>query len=462
MSQRRASTASGPRQPDDPRTDPRPHRSRPRRRRLVPVVATAAVAAVLLGACGGSGSDRNTEGTRGTVTITAPADPGPAAAVSTTLPALPGAETVSGAGIKLDKVGEVAAPTAVVPRSGTPTLYIAQQDGRVKQITVDQQFDNEGNVRSSTYRLDNSPILDISRSIAAGGERGLLGLAFSSDGRKLYVDYTDPDGRLTVDEYKMNDDRVDTGSRRNIISVEHERGNHNGGQIGFGPDGFLYIAMGDGGGGGDPDANGQNPGTLLGTILRVDPEGRTNERPYSIPAGNPFADGQNGAPEVWTWGLRNPWRFSWDRATKDLWIADVGQNSFEEINFLAYESGGAGRGANMGWALMEGTHPFEGATPPDGDVLPIFDYDRANGECAVTGGYVYRGARLPSLNGVYLYADFCKDDIRGLLRKPDGTIEEASLGITVPNGAITSFGQDNDGELLVLSQTGGIYRLVPS
>jgi glucose/arabinose dehydrogenase len=341
-------------------------------------------------------------------------------------------------------------------------MYVAQQDGRVKAIAVDRQVDNEGKVVRESYRLDNSPILDISRSISSGGERGLLGLAFSSDGRKLYVDYTDPDGRLTVDEYRMNDTRVDTSTRRNIISVEHERGNHNGGQLGFGPDGFLYIGMGDGGGGGDPDANGQNPGTLLGTILRVDPEGQSDGRPYGIPPGNPFADGVSGAPEVWTWGLRNPWRFSWDRDTKDLWIADVGQNSYEEINFLAHENGGAGRGANLGWSLMEGTHPYEGATPPEDDVLPIFDYDRANGECSVTGGYLYRGARLPSLAGVYLYADYCKDDIRGLLRKPDGSIEEASLGITVPGGAITTFGQDADGELFVASQTGSVYRLVPA
>jgi glucose/arabinose dehydrogenase len=419
-------------------------------------------AALVVAGCGASSTDGSTAGTRGTVTITAAPAPGPSASVSTTLPPLPGAEVVSGEGIKLEKIGDVNTPTAIVPRSGTPNLYVTEQAGRVKQITVDQQRDNDGNVQRSTYRIDGSPLLDISRSISFEGERGLLGIAFSSDGRKLYVDYTDTEGRLTVDEYRMNDDRVDTGSRRNIISVQHERSNHNGGQIGFGPDGFLYIAMGDGGGAGDPDSNGQNPGTLLGTILRIDPEGQSDDRPYGIPPGNPFADGQSGAPEVWTWGLRNPWRFSWDRATKDLWIADVGQDSFEEIDFLAHENGGAGRGANMGWPLMEGTHPFEGATPPADAVRPIFDYDRANGECSVTGGYIYRGGRLPSLNGVYLYADYCKDDIRGLLRKPDGTIEEASLGLAVPGGAISSFGQDVDGELLVLSHAGGVFRIVPA
>ena len=454
-------------------TDPRPatHLAptsappTPSGRRRAPItlaLAATLVGSTLLAACGSGTPEGSSTGTRGTATITAPAEAAPDAPVSTTLPPLPGAEAVSGEGVKLEKIGDVTAPTALVPRSGTTTLYVAQQDGRVKAMAVDQQRDDDGNVVRSTYRLDNAPILDISRSISSGGERGLLGLAFSSDGRKLYVDYTDPDGRLTVDEYRMNDDRVDTSTRRNIISVEHERGNHNGGQIGFGPDGFLYIAMGDGGGGGDPDANGQNPGTLLGTILRIDPEGSSEGRPYGIPPGNPFADGASGAPEVWTWGLRNPWRFSWDRTTKDLWVADVGQNSYEEINFLAHENGGAGRGANMGWALMEGTHPYEGATPPDGDVLPIFEYDRANGECSVTGGYLYRGSRLPGLAGVYLYADYCKDDIRGLLRKPDGSIEEASLGITVPGGAITTFGQDADGELFVLSQAGGIFRLVPA
>lgn len=441
------------------------HGAPTRRTRPRGAAAGALLAAVvLLGACGDGTGGTSSGGTRGTTTVTAPPAPEPGAETesSTTLPPLPGAPAVSGEGIELEKVGDATSPVALAARSGTPTLYVAQQDGRIKQITVEQQFDNAGNVRRETYRLDNAPLLDISRSMSTGGERGLLGLAFSSDGRKLYVDYTDPEGRLTVDEYAMNDDRIDTSSRRNLLSVEHERSNHNGGQLGVGPDGFLYVAMGDGGGGGDPDGNGQNPGTLLGTILRIDPEGATADRPYRIPAGNPFADGQGGAPEVWTWGLRNPWRFSWDRETGDLWIADVGQNAYEEINFLAAETGGAGRGANMGWPLLEGNQPYEGADPPDGDVQPIFDYDRANGECSVTGGYVYRGAALPSLTGVYLYADFCKDDIRGLLRLPDGQIQEASLGLTVPGGSISSFGQTNDGELLVLSLTGGIYRIVPA
>jgi len=453
------------RAPTTPAPDPSAHRPATKRRTRPPLAVTAAAVltgVLVLTACGESTGGSTSSGTRGTVTITAPTAPDPELESSTTVAPLPGAPAVSGEGIELEKVGDATSPVALASRSGTPTLYVAQQDGRIKQITVDQQVDNSGNVRSETYRLDNAPLLDISRSISSGGERGLLGLAFSSDGRKLYVDYTDPNGKLTVDEYTLNDDRVDTSSRRNLLSVDHERSNHNGGQLGVGPDGFLYVAMGDGGGGGDPDQNGQNPRTLLGAILRIDPEGASGTTPYRIPAGNPFADGQGGAPEVWTWGLRNPWRFSWDRETKDLWIADVGQNEFEEINFLADETGGAGRGANMGWPLLEGTHPYEGAAPPDGDVLPIFDYDRTNGECSVTGGYVYRGAELASLNGVYLYADFCKDDIRGLLRLPDGQIQEASLGITVPGGAITSFGQTNDGELLVLSQAGGIYRIVPA
>ncbi len=417
--------------------------------------------ALVLGACAETPSSQTTEGPRGTATVTAPpTDSGSEA--STTRPPLPGAEGITGEGVRLDKVGDATSPVALAPRSGTPTLYVAQQDGRIRTITVDEQFGNDGTVRSATYRLDSSPLLDISRSISTGGERGLLGVAFSSDGRKLYVDYTDTNGRLTVDEYRMSDDRVDTSSRRNLLSVEHERSNHNGGQIAFGPDGFLYVAMGDGGGGGDPDGNGQNPATLLGTILRIDPEGRTDDKPYAIPAGNPFADGQDGAPEVWTWGLRNPWRFSWDRTSKDLWIADVGQDTYEEINFLAEQEGGAGRGANMGWALMEGTHPFQGNEPPAGAVSPIFDYGRTNGECSVTGGYVYRGTALPQLQGVYLYADYCTDDIRGLLRLPDGSISESSLGLTVPGGSITSFGQDENGELFVLSGNGGIFRLVPA
>jgi glucose/arabinose dehydrogenase len=436
-------------------TDP----TRVRRLRRAPLLTGVALAAALVaGACSGSSSD-STSGTRGTATITAPTAPGPEVPTSSTDPALPGAELVTGEGVKLEKVADAGTPVALVPRSGTTTLYVAEQAGQVRTLTVDRQLDADGNVRSERFQLGGADVLDIRGNVQAQGERGLLGLAFSPDGRKLYVDYTDKEGRLTVDEYRMDDDVADPSSRRNIISIEHERPNHNGGQLAFGPDGFLYVAMGDGGGGGDPDSNGQNPGTVLGTILRIDPEGRSGDLPYAIPAGNPFADGQGGAPEVWTWGLRNPWRFSFDRETGDLWIADVGQNAYEEINFLADQPGGAGRGANMGWSLMEGTHPYEGATPPEGDVLPIFDYDRSNGECSVTGGYVYRGSRLPSLTGVYLYADFCKDDVRGLLRKPDGSVTEASLGLTVPGGGISSFGEDGDGELFVLAHEGPIYRV---
>jgi len=222
-----------------------------------------------------------------------------------------------------------------------------------------------------------------------------------------------------------------------------------------------FWGMGDGGGAGDPELTGQDPTDLLGSLLRVDPDVAPEDRasvPYAIPNGNPFADG-GGAPEVWAYGLRNPWRFSFDRATGDLWIADVGQNEFEEIDFLPAEGGtNAGRGANLGWSELEGAEPFDGGTAPDGTVPPLHTYDRSNGACSVTGGYVYRGTRVPAMTGVYLYADYCEGRLRGLTQR-DGVLEdERDLGVDIASP--TSFGQDADGELWVLSEDGPVYRIV--
>lgn len=437
-----------------------------RTRAISRIAATIAIAGVVATSCSGSGGDPTTN--RGTTRGTVPIIPNAGGTFPQGLkPPPPGATTLDGVRFKVDQIGGVFEPVAFTNRSGTTTLYVAQKDGRVKQILVDQQFDRDGNVKRVNYRVDNSPILDISRSVVDQGERGLLGVTFSSDGRRMYVDYTDHDGSINVDEYKMNDDRPDTRSRRSILLQKHPFPNHNGGQIAFGPDGFLYIAMGDGGSQGDPNGNGQNTSTLFGKILRVDPEGQTGQQAYAVPDGNPFKNSDAGLPEVWLFGVRNPWRFSWDKATGDLWIGDVGQDTYEEIDFLPNRQGGAGRGANLGWNLMEGTHPYQDGSPPSNYTPPIFDYGRTNGECSVTGGYVYRGKAIPALQGVYVYADYCNGEIRGLLRKPDNTLEEGGFGLRVPNGnlesggSITSFGQDGDGEIFVLSAAGGIYKLDP-
>jgi glucose/arabinose dehydrogenase len=431
------------------------------RRVRLTVGAAALVTAVLAAGCGG-GADSSTS--TGTTPGTRPVIAGP----GTLPPPVAVASLDTAPALKITQIADMHEPVAMTSRSGTNTLYVAQKDGRIKQIGVDKQTDKDGKVTKINYRPDNSPLLDISRSTTDDGERGLLGIAFSSDGRKLYVDYTDRKGAVTVDEYLMNDDSVDTRSRRTLLSLEHPENNHNGGQIAFGPDGFLYIGVGDGGGQGDPNKNGQNTATLYGKILRIDPEGRTKDVPYSSPAGNPFRDGQAGAPEVWAYGLRNPWRFSWDKLTKDLWIADVGQDTYEEIDLVPFTQGGAGRGANFGWSELEGKHPYNDGKKPADAVDPIFEYDHSAGGCSVVGGFVYRGkAMFATLSGTYLYADYCTGEIRLLLRLPDGTIDERGTGITLPkgqlesNGSVTSFAEDTDGEFYVMSALGGIYKIEP-
>jgi glucose/arabinose dehydrogenase len=331
-------------------------------------------------------------------------------------------------------------------RPGTSTLYVTEQVGRVRTITVDR----------GTYTLQPASLLDLHDEVGAGGERGLLGIAFSTDGGTLSTYFTDTDGKIHVVRWRMDGDRVDTASRTDLLVLDHARVNHNGGQLQTGPDGFLYLGIGDGGGGGDPDHNGQNPSTLYGKILRIDPlHDGTGGRPYAIPPGNPFANG-GGAPEVWLYGARNPWRFSFDPAG-DLWVADVGQDEVEEIDRLPAADGGAGRGANLGWNQMEGSRPYNGGTPPPGSILPIFEYTHDNGSCSVIGGSVYHGTKVPALTGVYLYGDYCIGDVRGLLTDGATVVDDESLGASVD--MLTSFGVDDSGELYAFSQGGAMYAI---
>ena len=235
----------------------------------------------------------------------------------------------------------------------------------------------------------------------------------------------------------MDGEEADMSTRRRLMDVPDFASNHNGGDLAVGPDGFLYFAMGDGGGGGDPEDTGQNPDDLLGALLRIDPEaGSAAGPPYAVPDANPFKNG-GGAPEVWAYGLRNPWRFSFDRATGDLWIGDVGQDAFEEIDLLPRASGG-GRGANLGWSEMEGVEPYEGGREPPGHVRPIFTYGRDGGGCSVTGGFVYRGAAIPPLQGTYVYGDYCIGELRGLLVENGAVADERGLGQVVPNSSASA------------------------
>jgi glucose/arabinose dehydrogenase len=348
--------------------------------------------------------------------------------------------------VRVTPVAQLDDPTAMNTREGDAALYVTEQVGRVRAI-------REGS-------LDPQPVLDISADVRSGGEQGLLGLAFSPDGTRLYVHYTNQDGDTRVDEYTMSGSTPDTGSRRQVLGAPGLQANHNGGEIDFGPDGLLYIGLGDGGGAGDsgaghaPGGNGQSLETLLGKILRFDPT-PSGGRPYTIPPDNPFANG-GGQPEIWAFGLRNPWKFSWDRETRDLWIADVGQNAWEEIDFVA---AGRSAGFNFGWNRLEGNHQFEGDPPPNA-VPPIFEYPLEGGACAAIGGYVYRGSQIPDLVGAYVYSDFCDSAIRAIVQQDGRIIDQRELGIR--GNQVTAFGEGQNGELYVLSQGDGVQRIDPA
>ena len=357
--------------------------------------------------------------------------------------------------LAVEEVAELDEPIALAVRPGGTDLYVAEKAGRIRLIKVTEDPVTE----KVTRQLQTTPLLDLTDEVFDEAERGLLGLAFSSDGRKAYVNFTRrPDGATVVLEYQLGDrPTIDTDSRRELLVVEQPYPNHNGGHLAVGPDGYLYIGLGDGGAGGDPDENGQDPSTLLGSILRVDPETATDDQSYGIPEGNPFVDDGDARPETWLYGVRNPWRFSFDRALGDLWVADVGQNEWEEINRLAATDGfDAGRGANLGWNEMEATHPFQGGENPEGAVLPVFEYGRDDG-CSVTGGYVYRGDAIPALDGVYLYADLCSPGIRGLQLDQGQVIDSRTWDLPVQQ--VYSFGQDDDGELYLLSGGGQVLLL---
>jgi glucose/arabinose dehydrogenase len=349
--------------------------------------------------------------------------------------------------VKLTPVARVDDPTAFATRQGDSAFYITEQVGRVRAV-------RDGQVASQ-------PVIDLTNVVGSGGERGLLGLAFSADGTKLYVHYTNTSGDTRLDEYTMSGATADPGSRRQLLAAPGLQPNHNGGQLSFGPDGMLYLALGDGGGAGDagnghaPGGNGQSLDTLLGKILRIDPQ-PSGGRQYTIPADNPFANG-GGQPEIWAYGLRNPWRFTWDRETSDLWIADVGQNEWEEIDFVA---GGRAAGLNFGWNRLEGNHEFSG-DPPSNAVPPIFEYPLGSGgTCAAIGGYVYRGSKIPELTGAYLYTDYCASSIRAIVQEGGRVTDQRELGVS--GNQVTAFGEDQNGELYILSQGDGLQRIDPA
>lgn len=408
---------------------------------------TAAALAVAIAVAVGACSD---DGATPVASTTVPAD-----ATTTTAPLAEG--TLGEVSLAVEEVAELEEPIALAVRPGGTDLYVAEKAGRIRLIKVTEDPVTE----KVTRQLQTTPLLDLTDEVFDEAERGLLGLAFSSDGRKAYVNFTRrPDGATVVLEYELGDrPTIDVKSRRELLVVEQPYPNHNGGHLAVGPDGYLYIGLGDGGSGGDPDGHGQDRSTLLGSILRIDPEEGDDEEPYAIPAGNPFVGDDDSRPETWLYGVRNPWRFSFDRATGDLWVADVGQDEYEEINRLAATGGfDAGRGANLGWDQMEATHPFQGGENPDGATLPVFEYGRDDG-CSITGGYVYRGEAIPGLAGVYLYADLCSPGIRGLQLDQGQVVDARTWDLPVQQ--LYSFGQDDAGELYLLSGAGQVLLLTP-
>ena len=337
---------------------------------------------------------------------------------------------------------------------GSNRLFVVEQTGNVRIL-------EGGNPRSASF-------IDISRSVSRGGEQGLLGLAFhpsyKSNG-KLYLSYTDLAGTSVIREYRVlasNPDRVDGTSGRTLLRVKQPYENHNGGHIAFGPDGYLYIGLGDGGSGGDPGNRAQNRNTLLGKLLRIDVNKRTGSLPYGIPSTNPYV-GRSGLDQIWSFGLRNPWRFSFDRSTGDLWIGDVGQGSWEEVDRALASSGrNAGRAVNYGWRVMEGAHCYSpsNACIRTGRTLPVAEYGHSGGRCSITGGHVYRGKTYPDLVGAYLFADYCSGEIWYIDRGASRGVAP-TLAIDT-NTSITSFGEDEAGELYVTSAQGTVYRISDS
>ena len=394
------------------------------------------MAAVVLGlvAAGCGGDDAEPAAEPAPTTTTTSEGRAPSTAAPTSAP--PASGNLAAARVKVTRVAPLSQALAMAVRTGDPQLYVAQKSGQVRA-------------------LGGTTVLDLGGEVSTGSEQGLLGLAFSPDGALMYVNYTDRGGDTHVVEYAFAGGRADPATARELLFVDQPFANHNGGNLVFGPDGKLWIGLGDGGSRNDPRDNAQSLDTILGKMLRIDPR-PSGGQPYTVPPDNPFVGRSDARGEIWSLGLRNPWRYSFDRATGDLWIGDVGQNAREEVDFTPAPSSG---GQNYGWARLEGTRRVSG-TPPPGAVGPILEYDLEGGNCAVTGGYVYRGTKIPDLAGAYVYADYCAGEVQAL-RQAGGRAEgRRSLDVTVPN--LASFAEDAAGELYALSLTDGVFRIDPA
>ncbi len=397
-----------------------------------PVLALI-VAALALGACGGDDDSQQGSGT----------------AAAATTSGSGGARAAASGGVRLAAVGTFDTPVYVTaPPADRRRIFVVEQGGTIRVV--------RGGTRVAR------PFLDIRSRVIAGGEQGLLSVAFAPDyarTRRFYVDYTDRSGVQRVVEYRRSAssaDRADASSARLVLRYDPFESNHNGGLVTFGPDGLLYIGTGDGGGADDQHGvrgNAQDLGRLEGKLLRIDPR-RSGSRPYRVPSSNPFVGRAGARPEIYSYGLRNPWRFSFDRSTGDLTIGDVGQGAIEEIDFA---SKGEARGANYGWRPFEGRRRnFEEQAP--GAVQPVLELTHDDGNCSVTGGYVVRDPQLSSLTGRYVYGDFCRGELRSARLSAGSASGDRSLGLKTVD-QLSSFGEDALGRVYVVSLAGPVYRL---
>jgi glucose/arabinose dehydrogenase len=390
-------------------------------------MALAASFALLAG-CGGCGNNSGSGST---------ADPSAQQSSS-------GGKVAAARGVRLKKVGTFSSPIFVTaPPGDRHRLFVVERGGTIRVVRDGRKL--------------SAPFLDISSNVRTDSERGLLSMAFAPDYKRsgrFYVYFTDKNGDIHIQEYRRlggDANRAAAGSARNLLTIDHrEFGNHDGGQLQFGPDGYLYAGVGDGGGAGDPHNHGQSLTTHLAKLLRIDPR---HGNPYSV-KGNPFASRRGAAREIWAYGLRNPWRFSFDRSTGDLVIGDVGQDTEEEIDFARR---GTGRGANYGWNVFEGRRHYRSGSAP-GAVKPRVTHSHSAGYCSITGGYVVRDRALGSLYGRYVYGDLCKAGLRSVkLGRGGGASGDRGVGVSVQE--LVSFGEDARGRVYAVSLGGVVYRL---
>jgi glucose/arabinose dehydrogenase len=376
-----------------------------------------------------------------------------------TAPAVTGSDTTAARpsaarGVRLLSIGRFDSPVYVTaPPGDTRRIFVVEQGGTIRVV--------RGGKRLSR------PFLDLRAKVTSGGEQGLLSMAFAPDyarTRRFYVNYTDRSGTQSVVEYrrsKASRDRALTTGARLVLRYDGIEPNHNGGLLLFGPDRLLYMGTGDGGGANDQHGargNAQDLGSLLGKILRIDPR-PTGAAPYSVPSGNPFAGRAGARGEIYSYGLRNPWRFSFDRATDDLVIGDVGQNAIEEVDFAAKDRAS---GANYGWRPFEGSERTPGITArelaPDA-VAPVLELSHTDGNCSITGGYVVRDKSVPALYGRYVYGDFCKGRLRSAKLSPGSASDDAAVPGVATIDQLSSFGEDARGRVYATSLSGPVYRL---